>query len=55
MGLMPIAIFFAIALVSPELSKYFYETEQGFWVTGLIVFLDLCGILMIQRILRASI
>jgi tight adherence protein B len=55
MGLMPIAIFFAIALVSPELSKYFYEAEQGFWVTGLIVFLDLCGILMIQRILRASI
>ena len=54
MGLMPLVIFFAIELVSPELSKYFYETDLGFWVSGLIVFLDLFGMFMIRRLLRAS-
>jgi len=54
MGLMPLVIFFAIELVSPELSKYFYETDLGFWVSGLIVFLDLFGMFMIRRLLRGS-
>ena len=54
MGFMPVVLFLAIQLVSPELAQCFYDTQTGQWVIGLIVILDLSGIWMIHRILRVN-
>ena len=54
-GLMPVALFFAMMNIAPDMMNAFFSTVPGFLCLGAVIILDITGFILIRKITNIDI
>lgn len=55
MGLLPVLILFALHMIDPTMTAYFWQDYVGYLVCAILIFLEVVGVILIRKIVGISI